>query len=42
MPPKEKGKRVKQLEKQMYNYAKNLEFEAAGKLRDQLKALENV
>ncbi|MCK5898389.1 MAG: UvrB/UvrC motif-containing protein, partial [Methylococcales bacterium] len=37
---KEKGKRVKQLEEQMYNYAKNLEFEAAGKLRDQLKALE--
>ncbi|MCK5871345.1 MAG: excinuclease ABC subunit UvrB [Methylococcales bacterium] len=42
MSPKEKGKRVKQLEEQMYNYAKNLEFEAAGKLRDQLKALEIV
>ncbi len=41
MSPKEKGKRIKQLEEQMYNHAKNLEFETAGKLRDQLKALKD-
>ena len=38
--PKEIGKRVKQLEEQMYHHAKNLEFEEAAKIRDQLKELE--
>jgi excinuclease ABC subunit B len=38
---KEKGKRIKQLEEQMYNYAKNLEFEVAAKIRDQIKQLNS-
>ncbi len=38
--PKEMGKKVRQLEEQMYNHARNLEFEAAAKVRDQLKELE--
>ena len=38
---KEKSKHIKQLEEQMYNYAKNLEFEMAAKIRDQLKELKS-
>jgi len=41
MSIKEKSKHIKQLEEQMYNYAKNLEFETAAKIRDQLKELES-
>ncbi len=37
---KEKAKKIKQLEEKMYAHAKNLEFEAAAQVRDQLKALE--
>jgi excinuclease ABC subunit B len=33
------GKRIKQLERQMLEHAKNLEFEKAAKVRDQLAAL---
>ncbi len=36
---KDLGKRIKQLEKQMFEHAKNLEFEKAARLRDQLAAL---
>jgi len=39
MSPDEIGKQIKTLEKQMYEHAKNLEFEEAGKLRDEIKAL---
>ncbi|NOQ35438.1 MAG: excinuclease ABC subunit UvrB [Methylococcaceae bacterium] len=42
LTPKQQGKRIKQLEETMYNHAKNLEFEAAAKIRDQLKALEAI
>jgi excinuclease ABC subunit B len=37
---KEKAKKIKQLEEKMYAHAKNLEFEAAAQVRDQLKELE--
>lgn len=37
--PKQLAKEIKQLEKQMYEHAKNLEFEAAAKVRDELKRL---
>jgi excinuclease UvrABC nuclease subunit len=40
MISKEKGKPIKQLTEQRYNHAKNLKFEAAGKIRDQLTVLE--
>ena len=36
---KDLGKRIKQLEKQMFEHAKNLEFEKAARLRDELAAL---
>ncbi|MDQ7090699.1 MAG: excinuclease ABC subunit UvrB [Methylococcales bacterium] len=41
MSIKEKSKHLKQLEEQMYNHARNLEFEAAAKLRDQIKELDS-
>ena len=37
---KEKAKKIKQLEEKMYAHARNLEFEAAAQIRDQLKKLE--
>ena len=36
---KDLGKRVKQLEKQMLEHARNLEFEKAARVRDQLALL---
>ena len=36
---KDLGKRIKQLEKQMLDHAKNLEFEKAARVRDQLAHL---
>ncbi|MCB6184698.1 excinuclease ABC subunit UvrB [Leeia sp. TBRC 13508] len=39
MDPKKLAKEIKRIEKEMLNAAKNLEFEAAAKLRDQLKTL---
>ncbi|MEX2964200.1 excinuclease ABC subunit UvrB [Microbulbifer sp. TYP-18] len=36
----ERWNRIEQLEEQMYNHAKNLEFEAAAKLRDELIRLK--
>jgi excinuclease ABC subunit B len=36
---KDLGKRIKQLEKQMIEHAKNLEFEKAARVRDQLALL---
>jgi excinuclease ABC subunit B len=37
---KDLAKRIKQLEKQMFDAAKNLEFEQAARLRDQLSQLK--
>ena len=36
---KDLGKRIKQLERQMLEHAKNLEFEKAARVRDQLAQL---
>jgi excinuclease ABC subunit B len=40
MTPKQLGKKLKQLEDAMYQYAKNLEFEQAARVRDEVKALQ--
>jgi excinuclease ABC subunit B len=40
LTPAQMGKRVKQLEKQMHQHARDLEFEAAARIRDQLKELQ--
>ncbi len=40
--PMQLGKNIKKLEKQMYAHAKNLEFEQAGLIRDQLKQLRDA
>jgi excinuclease ABC subunit B len=40
LSPDELNRRVKQLEKQMYQHAQDLEFEAAAKLRDQVKRMQ--
>jgi excinuclease ABC subunit B len=39
MSERDVGKRIKQLEKQMFEHAKNLEFEKAARVRDQLSML---
>jgi excinuclease ABC subunit B len=41
MTPKQLGKKLKQLEEAMYQHAKNLEFEQAAKIRDEIKALQD-
>jgi excinuclease ABC subunit B len=38
--PKQLGKKLKQLEEAMYKHAKNLEFEQAAKIRDEIKGLQ--
>lgn len=40
MTSKQLGKKLKQLEEAMYRHAKNLEFEQAAKLRDEIKQLQ--
>ena len=40
MTSKQLGKKLKQLEDEMYRYAKNLEFEQAAKLRDEIKIVQ--
>lgn len=40
MTPKQAAKHLKQLEEKMYQHAKNLEFEDAARLRDQIKLLQ--
>jgi excinuclease ABC subunit B len=40
MSPKQLGKKLKQLEDAMYKHAKNLEFEQAAKIRDEIKGLQ--
>jgi excinuclease ABC subunit B len=40
LSPAELAKQVKALEKQMYEHARNLEFEEAARLRDQIKHME--
>jgi excinuclease ABC subunit B len=40
MTPAQMSRRVKELEKKMYQHARDLEFEAAARVRDQLKELQ--
>ncbi|CAA9892704.1 excinuclease ABC subunit B (ATP-dependent DNA excision repair enzyme UvrAC) [Candidatus Methylobacter favarea] len=40
MTPKQAGKKLKQLEDAMYRHAKNLEFEQAAKIRDEIKLVQ--
>ena len=40
MTPKQMAKKLKQLEESMYQHAKNLEFEQAAKIRDEIKLLQ--
>ncbi len=40
LTPKQQSKKLQQLEAQMYQHAKNLEFEQAAKLRDEIKRLQ--
>jgi len=40
MTPKQLGKKLKQLEDAMYQHAKNLEFEQAARIRDEIKVLQ--
>jgi excinuclease ABC subunit B len=42
MSPKALAKKIKQMEEQMYQCAKNLEFEEAAKLRDQIRHVKEV
>ena len=40
LPPEQLAKKIKQLERDMLNYAKNLQFEEAAETREQLKNLK--
>jgi excinuclease ABC subunit B len=40
LTPVQLGKKLKQLEETMYRHAKNLEFEQAARIRDEIKALQ--
>ncbi|MFA5019394.1 MAG: excinuclease ABC subunit UvrB, partial [Methylobacter sp.] len=42
MTPKQASKKLKQLEDTMYQHAKNLEFEQAAKIRDEIKVLQEL
>lgn len=39
--PEHTAKRIKQLEQRMYEHAKNLEFEQAAKVRDEISELKD-
>ncbi len=41
LPPEKLAKKISQLEKAMYQHARDLDFEAAAKLRDQIHQLQN-
>ncbi len=42
LSPKKLSLKIKQLEKQMYQHAENLEFEEAAKLRDKINSLQDI
>jgi excinuclease ABC subunit B len=42
LTPAQVAQRLKQLEKQMYEHARNLEFEDAGRLRDEIRVLREA
>lgn len=41
LPPEKLAKKISQLEKAMYQHARDLDFEAAAKLRDQIHQIQN-
>ncbi|NOT84828.1 MAG: excinuclease ABC subunit UvrB [Methylococcaceae bacterium] len=41
LTPKQQSKKLQQMQTQMYQHAKNLEFEAAAQLRDEIKKLQD-
>ena len=41
MSPLQMAKRIKALEKEMYQHARDLEFEEAARVRDQIKQLQS-
>lgn len=42
LSPQKLAKKLKMLEEKMYNHAKNLEFEEAAKLRDEIKHIKSI
>lgn len=42
MTPQQMAKRIKALEKEMYQHARDLEFEAAARVRDQIRELQSL
>jgi excinuclease ABC subunit B len=42
LSPDQLERKVKQLEKQMYQHARNLEFEAAARIRDQIRHIQET
>lgn len=42
LTPKQLAKRIQQMEQAMYRHAQNLEFEEAGKMRDEITHLRSV
>ena len=42
LSPAQLAKKIKRMEQQMYKHAKNMEFEEAAKLRDEIRQLENI
>jgi len=41
LSPRQMAKRIQELEKQMYQHARDLEFEEAARIRDQIKSLQD-
>ena len=42
LPPEKLARKIKELERKMYLYARNMEFEEAAKLRDEVKELQTL
>jgi len=42
IPPREMAKRIKQLEEKMYQHARDLEFEEAAKIRDEIRRIKEI
>ena len=42
LTPKQRGKKLKQLEDKMFQHARNLEFEEAARVRDEIKVLQEA
>jgi excinuclease ABC subunit B len=40
LPPEARGRRIRELEERMYRHARDLEFEQAARLRDEIRALQ--